>query len=153
MQVTRTDRAVAAFSVLASAYVAFLVLDFYVFKLDWILLDVVRELLTIPLILAVAAAFVFVVAHLLANRKSVNVCNGMFRADPVRPQLLHLGQLRVLTGAVNGWVEWVDEPVPGYPKRPVPRRFPTHVPHADGEVFDDASCVRSAAQAALGVNA
>ena len=45
MQVTRTDRAVLAFSVLASGYVAFLVLDFYVFKLDWILLGVVRELL------------------------------------------------------------------------------------------------------------
>ena len=76
MQVTQTDRVLLAFSVLASAYVAFLVLDSYVFKLDWILLDVVRELLTIPLILAVAAAFVFAVARLLANRKSVNVCNG-----------------------------------------------------------------------------
>ena len=75
MQVTRTDRAVLAFSVLASGYVAFLVLDFYVFKLDWILLGVVRELLTIPFFLAVAAAFVFAAVHLLANRKSVNLCN------------------------------------------------------------------------------
>ena len=75
VQVTRTDRAVLAFSVLASAYVAFLVLDFYVFKLDWILLGVVRELLTIPLFLAVAAAFVLVVVRLLASRKSANVCN------------------------------------------------------------------------------
>ena len=75
MQVTQTDRALLAFSVLAAAYVAFLVLDFYVFKLDWILLGVVRELLTIPLILAVAASFVFAVARLLANSKSVNVCN------------------------------------------------------------------------------
>ena len=24
------------------------------------------------------------------------------------------------------WVEWVDEPVPGYPKRPVPRKRRTH---------------------------
>ena len=77
MQVTRTDRAVLAFSVLASAYVAFLVLDFYAFKLDWVLLGVVRELLTIPLFLAVAAAFVFTVVRVLANRKSVNVCNAV----------------------------------------------------------------------------
>ncbi len=76
MQVTRTDRAVLAFSVVAAAYVAFLVLDFYVFKLDWTLLGVVRELLTIPLFLAVAAAFVFVVVRLLTNRMSMNVCNG-----------------------------------------------------------------------------
>ena len=75
MQVTWTDRAVLAFSALASAYVAFLVLDFYVLKLDWILLGVVRELLTFPLFLAVALAFVFVVVRLLAKRKSVNVCN------------------------------------------------------------------------------
>ncbi len=76
MQVTRTDRAVLAFSVVAAAYVAFLVLDFYVFKLDWTLLGVVRELLTIPLFLAVAAAFVFVVVRLLTNGMSMNVCNG-----------------------------------------------------------------------------
>lgn len=77
MQVTRTDRAVLVFSVLASAYVAFLVLDFYVFKLNSILLGVVRELLTIPLFLAVALAFVFAVARLLANRESVNVRNAV----------------------------------------------------------------------------
>ena len=39
----RADRAVLAFSLLAAAYFAFLALDFYVFKLDSILLDVVRE--------------------------------------------------------------------------------------------------------------
>ena len=66
---------VLAFSALASAYVAFLVLDFYVLKLDLILLGVVRELLTIPLFLAVAVAFVFVVVSVLANRRSVNHCN------------------------------------------------------------------------------
>ncbi|MDD9997524.1 MAG: hypothetical protein OXQ89_07230 [Rhodospirillaceae bacterium] len=65
-------RALLAFSVLAAAYFAFLALDFYVFKLDSILLGVVRELLTIPLIPAVAAAFVFSVVRLLSNRRSVN---------------------------------------------------------------------------------
>ena len=68
----RVDRAVLAFSPLAAAYFAFLALDFYVFKLDSILLDVVRELVTIPLILAVAAAFVFSVVRLLTNWQSVN---------------------------------------------------------------------------------
>lgn len=69
------DRAVLAFSVLASAYVAFLALDSYVLKLDWILLGVARELLTIPLVLAVAAVFVFAVVRLLANTRSVNGWN------------------------------------------------------------------------------
>ena len=73
MQVTQTDRAVLAFSVLASAYVAFLALDFYVFQLDWILVGVVRELLTLPLFFAVAAVFVFAVIRLLVHRTSVNV--------------------------------------------------------------------------------
>ncbi len=68
------DRAVLAFSVLASAYVAFLALDSYVLKLDWILLGVARELLTIPLVLAVAV-FVFAVVRLLANTRSVNGWN------------------------------------------------------------------------------
>ena len=68
----QTDRAVQAFSLLAAVYFAFLALDYYVFKLDWILLGVVRELLTIPLILAVAAAFIFSVVRLLSNRQSVN---------------------------------------------------------------------------------
>ena len=75
MRVTRTDRAVLAFSVLASAYVVFLLLDYYVFKLDWILLGVVRELMTIPLFFAVAMAFVFAVVQILTHRSSVNVCN------------------------------------------------------------------------------
>ena len=69
-----TDRAVLRFSLLAAAYFAFLALDFYVFRLDSILLGVVRELLTIPLMLAVAAAFVFSVVRLVSNRQSVNVC-------------------------------------------------------------------------------
>lgn len=63
-----------AFSLLAAAYFAFLALDFYVFKLDSILLGAARELLTIPLILAVGAAFVFSVIRLLSNRQSVNAC-------------------------------------------------------------------------------
>lgn len=98
MQVTRTDRAELAFSVLALAYVAFLVLDFYVCKLDRILLGVMWELLTIPLFLAVAAAFVFVVVCLLANRKSVNVCNAASALILFARNCFHLGQLRVLTG-------------------------------------------------------
>lgn len=51
-----------------------LALDYYVFRLDLILLGVVRELLTIPLIPAVAAAFIFSVVRLLSNRQSVNAC-------------------------------------------------------------------------------
>ena len=61
-----------AFSLLAAAYFAFLAADYYVFRLDSILLGVVRELLTIPLMLAAAAAFVFCVARLVSNRQSVN---------------------------------------------------------------------------------
>ena len=68
----RTDRTVLAFSLLAAAYFAFLALDYYVFRLDSILLGVVRELLTIPLILAVAAAFAFSMVRLVSNRQSVN---------------------------------------------------------------------------------
>ena len=68
----RIGRAALAFSLLAAAYFAFLALDYYVLKLDSILLGVVRELLTIPLILAVAAAFVFSVLRLVSNRQSVN---------------------------------------------------------------------------------
>ena len=75
MHVTRTDRVVLAFSLWAAAYFAFLALNFYVFRLDWILLGVVQELLTIPLIVAVAAVFVFSVVSLLRNRKSINACN------------------------------------------------------------------------------
>lgn len=73
--VTRTDRTVLAFSLLAAAYFGFLALDSFVFKLDSILLGVARELLTIPLIVAVAAVFVFSVSRLLTNRRSVNPCN------------------------------------------------------------------------------
>ena len=73
--VTQTDRAVLAFSLAAAAYLAFLALDFHVFKLDSILLGVVRELLTIPLVLAVAAVFVFSVVRLLRNRRLINACN------------------------------------------------------------------------------
>ena len=68
----RTDRAVLAFSLLAAAYFAFLALDYYVFRLNSILLGVVRELLTIPLMLAAAVAFVFSVVRLASDRQSVN---------------------------------------------------------------------------------
>ena len=69
---TRTDSVVWVFSLLAAAYFAFLALDFLFFRLEGIWLGVVRELLTIPLILAVAAVFVFSVVRLLANRRSIN---------------------------------------------------------------------------------
>ena len=59
----------------ASAYVVFLLLDYYVFKRDWIPLGVVRELVTIPLFVAVAVAFVFAVVQFLAHRSAVNACN------------------------------------------------------------------------------
>lgn len=75
MQASQIDRAVLAFSLLASAYVAFLILNAYVFELDWIVLGVLLELLTIPALLAVVVVSVFVVVYLLANRKRVNVCN------------------------------------------------------------------------------
>lgn len=70
-----TDKVVFAFSLVATAYCAFLALDFYVFKLEWILLGVLGELLTIPMFLAVAAVFVFLVVRLLANRQSMNAWN------------------------------------------------------------------------------
>ncbi|MCY4591658.1 MAG: hypothetical protein OXE86_14055 [Alphaproteobacteria bacterium] len=73
--VTRTDRTVLVFSLLAAAYFGFLALDSLVFKLDSILLGVVRELLTIPLIVAVAAALVFSAVRLLTKRRRVNLCN------------------------------------------------------------------------------
>lgn len=72
---TQTDRALLAFSLLASAYFAFVALDNLVFRLEWVGVGVVRELLTIPLIVAVAAAFVFAAARLLVNRSSINACN------------------------------------------------------------------------------
>ena len=73
--VTRTDRTVFAFSLVSAAYFGFLALDSFVFRLDSVLLGAVRELLTIPLIAATAAMFVFSVVRLLMNRRSVNCCN------------------------------------------------------------------------------
>jgi len=72
---TRTDSALLAFSVLAAAYFAFLALDSFFFRLEWIVLDVFRESLTIPLILAVAMGFVLSVLPLLTNRQSINTLN------------------------------------------------------------------------------
>lgn len=69
---TRKDGVVRVLSLLASAYLAFLVLDSFVFRLEWLWLQGVRERLTIPLVLAVAVIFVFSVARLLANRRSVH---------------------------------------------------------------------------------
>ena len=55
------------------------------------------------------------------------------------------------------WVEWVDEPVPGYPKRPVPRdgeaaealkkRTLTNLYNARPQWLDDAHAVLDAAVA------
>ena len=72
---TRTDRAVLAFSLVAMAYFAFLALNTFVFRLDSILLGVVQEMLTIPLIVAVAAGFVYSVVRLARNRALVNARN------------------------------------------------------------------------------
>ena len=72
---TGTDWAVLAFSLLATAYFAFLALDTFGLRLDSIELGVVRELLTIPLILAVAAGFVYSVVRLARNRELVNARN------------------------------------------------------------------------------
>lgn len=72
---TRTDCALLAFSLLAAAYFAFLALDAFVLRLEWIPLGVVRELLTMPLVLGVGAGFVFSVIRMLANRRSINTLN------------------------------------------------------------------------------
>ncbi len=43
------------------------------------------------------------------------------RAIAIADAARHLVQLRDRWLNPPEWVEWVDEPVPGYPKRPVPR--------------------------------
>ena len=60
------------FALLAAAYFAFLALNAYAFKLDWILLGVVGELATLPMIVAVAVAFVCAVPRLLSPAQAVN---------------------------------------------------------------------------------
>lgn len=71
---TRTDKTVLAFSLIAAAYFGGLALA-NVLKLGWIWLGVLVELLTIPMIAAVAGMFVFAVFRLRINRQSINVCN------------------------------------------------------------------------------
>ena len=61
-----------AFSLLASAYLGALALNAYVLKLDWVLLGVLQELLTLPTVAGVAAGFVFSAARLLTNRQAAN---------------------------------------------------------------------------------
>ena len=56
---TRTDRNLLAFSLTAAAYFGFLALDYFVLRLDFAGLGVVRELLTVPMIVAVFAALLF----------------------------------------------------------------------------------------------
>ncbi|MCY4513827.1 MAG: hypothetical protein OXC69_01630 [Candidatus Tectomicrobia bacterium] len=72
---TRTDRVILVSSLLAAAYFAFIALDSFLFKLEWILLGLILELLTIPLILAVAVLFILSMARLLATRQSINARN------------------------------------------------------------------------------
>ena len=72
---TRTDRNLLAFSLTAAAYFGFLALDHLVLRLDSVALGVVRELLTIPMILAVVAAFVIGVIRQLRDRRRVTVVN------------------------------------------------------------------------------
>jgi len=71
----RTDRALLVFSLLASAYFAFIALDNLFFRLEWVGVGVLRELLTIPMILAVGATCVVALARLLLNRSTFNACN------------------------------------------------------------------------------
>lgn len=70
-RVARTDRAVLAFSLLATAYFTFLALSNNVLRLKWIWLGAVWELLTVPLIVAVATVFVFAAVRLMSNRRSI----------------------------------------------------------------------------------
>lgn len=76
-RVTRTDRVVLAFSLLAAAYFAFLALGNRVLGLEWIWLGAVWELLTIPLIAAVAAVLVFATVGLMNNRRSINALSAL----------------------------------------------------------------------------
>ena len=56
---TRTERNLLAFNQTAAAYFGFLALDYLVLRLDSVMLGVVRQLQTVPMIVAVAAAFMF----------------------------------------------------------------------------------------------
>ena len=69
---TTADKVIFAITVLATAYFGFLALDDRVLTLDSVLLGVVRELLTIPLILAVAVVFLVAVVRLLRHRLPIN---------------------------------------------------------------------------------
>ena len=72
---TRVDRRVLAFSLTAAAYFGFLALDYLVLRLDSVVLRVFRELLTIPMILAVVAVFVFAMVRMLRDRRRVTAVN------------------------------------------------------------------------------
>ena len=72
---TRTDRNLLAFSLTATAYFGFLALDYLVLRLDSVALGVVRELLTVPMVVAVAAAFVWATVRLSRDRRRVTVVN------------------------------------------------------------------------------
>ena len=72
---TRTDRVLLAFSLCAAVYFALLALGNHVLRLDWIWLGALWELLTVPLIAAVASVFVYAVVRLLRNWQSINAFN------------------------------------------------------------------------------
>ena len=72
---TRTDRNLLAFSLTAAAYFGFLALDYFILRLDFAGLGMVRELLTVPMIVAVFAALLFGVVRLVRDRRRVTVVN------------------------------------------------------------------------------
>ena len=65
---TRTDRASLVISLLASACFALIALDSLFCRLEWVGVGVLRELLTIHMILAVGATCVVALARRLLNR-------------------------------------------------------------------------------------
>ena len=72
---TTKDKAIVAVTLAAVCYFGFLALDFHVLRLDSVALGVARELLTVPMLLVVAAGCVVAVAHLFGNRRRVTAVN------------------------------------------------------------------------------
>ena len=63
-------------------YFGFLALDYFVLRLHLVPLGVVRELLTIPMIVAVIWVFVFAVVRMLRDRWRATMDNVGFAAVP-----------------------------------------------------------------------
>ena len=72
---TTTDKAIAGVTLGAVGYFGFLALDHHFLRLESVALGVVRELLTIPMLLVVAVMCVVAVVRLLRNRRLVNTVN------------------------------------------------------------------------------